>query len=99
MMYQGDTITLRCEFREATEGGSPGGYYDPGGPKVAVYDSRRRLLDAQPAEVKRASLGVYEAAYTLPMGQEAIKVAWTGVDGQGHPIRAAVTIEGIQWAE
>lgn len=100
-LYQGDTITLRCEFREVAEDGvSPGDLYDPGNVQVRVYDTTRRPLAVQPAasSIVRESLGVYSVAYTVPMGQAAITHEWTGTDGQGHPVRAAATIEDIQWA-
>lgn len=101
MIYQGDTITLRAEFRETNPDGTPGDYYDPSGLQVAVYSSTRQLLPTQPAkaDVKRVSLGVYSVAYTVPVGYAAITHEWIGADGQGHPVRAAATIGDIQWAQ
>lgn len=50
------------------------------------------------ANIVRESAGVYSVPYTLPMGHVTIVHEWTGLDGQGHPIRAAVDIDGIAWS-
>lgn len=99
-LYQGDGVTLRAEFRTVNPDGTTGELYDPGDLRVAVYSSTRQLLPAQPAQasIERVSLGVYQVPYMLPVGHTAIIHEWTGTDRQGHPVRAAATIEDIQWA-
>ena len=75
-MKQGDTIWIRGTFR-----GRDGQPYDPADVVLRIYDgSRKQIAELVPV---RIDAGCYEAAYTLPLGNDSLTYEFSGVDAAG----------------
>jgi len=73
---QGDTIWIRGTFR-----GRDGQPYDPADVVLRIYDgSRKQIAELVPV---RIDAGCYEAAYTLPLGNDSLTYEFSGVDAAG----------------
>ena len=96
MPYIGDTIRLKCEFKDFD-----GELTDVENPKVVIYDSNRRVI--KEARPDRASVGIYRYDLVVPGYPEAGKqneplvFEFSGQLG-GQPVVGRSSFERV-WSE
>lgn len=93
--YQGDTVRLRAVFTSWDKL-----RVDPTDITLTVYSrSREQIGDPIPIGTEqRASQGVYECDYTLPIGYDMLTFEFRGLDSDGCPILARQSMAPI-WAQ
>lgn len=92
---QGDTVWLRAEFYNRS-----GQLYSPTSVKLKIYkDGKEQLGETIEGEsITNVSTGIFEAAYTLPLGHNTLVYEFSGTDDEGKIQLSRAKIEPI-WAD
>ena len=92
---QGDTVWLRAEFYSRA-----GQLYNPTNVKLKIFkDGKEQLGETiEGGSIVNVSTGIFEAAYTLPLGHNMLVYEFLGTDAEGKVQLSRAKIEPV-WAE